>query len=185
MPATLPIQAPERPDRRHNKRGQVSLDGAREDLGRLGCLMSGRSKQGRSKYNARSADLSVPLPRDLEEYDGDHVDISEDVVYAGEAGAYEMQVVVRSVRSQQNGQLVDFAACLQARLRDVDEGWADVERVDCAHGYVHVDRFDADGTPTKDATIVPAECKTDLDLAIVWATGYIWDLQSRMTGRAE
>jgi hypothetical protein len=79
-------------------------------------------------------------------------------------------------RAAEGGQLVDFAVCLQARDPEADEGWIDLERVDTAHGHVHVDKSDGNGKFVKDFTIVPADCRKDLDKAYKWASARIWTI---------
>lgn len=149
----------------------------------LGGSMSGRSLQGKRKSQHRASDMSAPLAPDIAPYVGPTTE-HEDVIFAGQINGYDLQVVSRTVRADQGGRLVDFAVCLQARAADADEGWAEVERVDCAHGFVHVDRLDADGRAIKDKDLVPGDCRTDLDRAMTWAHRYIWDIQARMTGWA-
>jgi hypothetical protein len=96
---------------------------------------------------------------------------------------WEAQVVQRTVRSVQTGQLTDFAVSLQTRPEGSDEGWSDVERVDCAHGSgVHVDQYKADGTKKKVHEVVPDDCRKSLDKALTWALDYIWDVERRTTG---
>lgn len=97
-------------------------------------------------------------------------------------GDWEVQIVERTVRLAESGQLVEFAAMIQVRAEGTDDDWVDVERVDCAHGHVHVDQFDSSGKQTKNERVVPEECKTDLDRARVWGSDYIWDIETRMRG---
>ena len=94
----------------------------------------------------------------------------------------EAQVVTRTVRARQTGELVEFAIMLQVRDEGTEEAWCDVERVDCAHGQVHADRYTKGGTKYKDYHVVPQGCQDDLDAALKWATDYIWDVERRTTG---
>jgi hypothetical protein len=95
---------------------------------------------------------------------------------------YEAQVVIRRKRYVSGGELRGFAAMLQVRQEGADDGWVDVERIDTAHGMVHIDRTTADGAPVKDTAKVPARCRANLDAALRWASDYIWDLEARFTG---
>jgi hypothetical protein len=45
----------------------------------------------------------------------------------------------------QAGRLTDFCLCIQVPVADE---WADVMRIDCCHGSVHVHRFDSTGKET-------------------------------------
>lgn len=96
---------------------------------------------------------------------------------------HEAQIVVVTYRRNRGGKLEEFAVMLQIRRADTDEGWIDVERIDFAHGTVHVDRYDGDGNKTKDYDAVPPECRDDHDAALRWALGYIWDLERRLGDR--
>lgn len=93
---------------------------------------------------------------------------------------WEGQVVQRYVRIEQTGELVEFAIMLQVRPADTDEAWIDVERVDCAHDFVHVDRCSKDGTTRKETNVVPPGVRGDLDAAVRWAEDYIWSIEERM-----
>lgn len=96
----------------------------------------------------------------------------------------EAQVVVRTVRLEQGGVLTSFAVMLQVRSEGTDEGWMDVERVDCAHGEVHVDLYRQNGAKEKSRDLVPLECRSNLDKALTWAMDYIWDIERRTIGWA-
>jgi hypothetical protein len=97
---------------------------------------------------------------------------------AGHAENYEGQVVQRMRRANPSGELLEFATMLQVRAEGAD-GWNDVVRVDCSHGFVHIDRYRPDGTSMKDEASVPTECRDDLDAALKWANDFVWDLEER------
>jgi hypothetical protein len=99
-------------------------------------------------------------------------------VWAGEE--FEAQIYQREKRDAQTGQLVNFAVGLDVRPAGGDEAWVQVERVDVAHGFVHVDRYTRDGQQAKVTDIVPPECENDLDAALQWAIDYVWDVERRM-----
>lgn len=102
-------------------------------------------------------------------------------VLPGPSLKQEVQLVQRVRRYPESGRLVDFCVSIQTRDADVDEGWCDVERVDCAHGVVHVDR-DAGGASEKDTDSVPPDVRDDLDKAYAWALDYIWDVEEKLGG---
>ena len=92
---------------------------------------------------------------------------------------WEGQVYQRT-RINATGRLVDFATAVQLRRAGSDDGWIDIERVDCAHGEVHIDRSLPNGTTAKDSTKIPADCRDNLDRAFKWATDYVWDTGERL-----
>ncbi len=92
---------------------------------------------------------------------------------------FEAQVVLRETRSDRSGQLVKFAIMLE--VREIDRGlWLDVIRVDCSHGFVHVDKYDRAGNKRKDVSQVPPDCRDELDRARRWATDYVWHVEGRL-----
>src|SRR5690349_13542195 len=114
--------------------------------------------------------MSMPAPPDVPPYNGPKTDgHSVDVLWP--LAGLELQIVDRQTRSFPEGRLVDFAVSLEGRPEDSDEGWANLARVDCATGFVHVD----DPGHHHDASPVPANCRTDLEAAHRWALGYCWD----------
>lgn len=96
----------------------------------------------------------------------------------------EVQVVQRVRRNPESGRLVDFCVSIQVRDLGADEGWCDIERVDCKHGFVHVDRQSPGGETTKDVNSVPAGVGDNLDKAYVWACDYVWEVEERLRGWA-
>lgn len=93
-------------------------------------------------------------------------------VFGWPAGILEVQVVSRRRVDPSTDRLVDFAVVLQLRPAG-DDAWIDELRVDCEHGFVHVDR-NRGGRTVKDDTSVPPECRNNLDLAYGWAQDLIW-----------
>lgn len=86
------------------------------------------------------------------------------------------QIVQRETRRESNGQLIDFAVILQVSRSSND--WDDLVRIDTAHRVVHVHRPEAGGN-VHDTTLVPQECRHDIDLAWEWAKNYAWDQATR------
>lgn len=95
---------------------------------------------------------------------------------------WEYLVCERRGHSAANNELLDFAVVLQQRLSDEDKGWADVARVDTCHDCVHVHRYDREGKDSWDENRVPTDCRDNLDRAITWARGYIWDIVQAVFG---
>lgn len=147
--------------------------------------MSGKSKQDKQKRDAHIADLTQ-LP-DAPEWVQHQAasDTAWDDTTATHVAGYQLdvQVVQRLRRHPQSSRLVDFCVSIQVREPD-DEAWCDIERVDCQHGFVHVDRQAPGGTSTKDPDCVPASARENLDKALTWALDYVWDLEERLKGWA-
>lgn len=53
----------------------------------------------------------------------------------------------RHYHRTERGQVVDFMVQLEVWI---DDGWKEVIRYDCAHGFAHVDRYNLVGARTKD-----------------------------------
>ncbi len=150
--------------------------------------MTGRSKQDKRKRDAHAADLTQPPPPPgwVKHWEASKPewDDEQTVPIPLPGSGQEAQVVQRIRRHPQSGRLVDFAVSVQIRDAGTDDGWCDVERVDCKHGYVHVDQGDTCGGSRKDESCIPPGVGDDLDKALTWALGYVWDIDDRLKGWA-
>ncbi len=148
--------------------------------------MSGRSQQDQKKREARSADMGQsPAPPGWVKHQENSDPAWDDtaiVPVLWPSWDQELQIVQRTRRHPQTGQLVDFCVSIQIRGLDVDEGWCDIERVDCCHGYVHVDRQSVGGGLTMVEECIPHDARGDLDRALKWALDYAWNLDERLKG---
>lgn len=148
--------------------------------------VSGLSKQGKKKRDVRSVDMSEPpaAPDWVQHKEASKPGWDDTQVFPVPSTSREVQIVQRVRRNPQSGRLVDFCVSIHIRELDVDEGWCEIERVDCDHGYVHVDRQTLSRSTMKDADCVPPEVRENLDKAFGWAQDYIWDLEARLKGWA-
>ncbi len=140
--------------------------------------MSGLGKQSKIKKEKTAVDKTVPPPPSVAAAEGPTTEETVAFPTFCVIEGHEAQVVQREVRLDQSGQLVEFAIMLQMRPEG-DDAWMEVERVDCAHGEVHVDQTGKDGVVVKNHAIVPPACRSDLDKALKWACDYIWDIEER------
>lgn len=150
--------------------------------------MSGKGKQDKRKRDAHTADMTQhpPLPAWVNQRQASRPEWDDTYVvpYPVPGSGKEVQIVQRTRRQPETGQLVDFAVTIQFREDGTDEGWCDIARVDCEHGYVHVDRMESSGASVKDRDCIPSGVGDDLDKALSWALDYIWDVDERLKGWA-
>ena len=86
------------------------------------------------------------------------------------------QIVQRETRRESNGELVDFAVILQISRNGIE--WDDLVRIDTSHRVVHVHQPEV-GSNEHNTSLVPRECRHDIDLAFEWAKNYAWDQANR------
>lgn len=108
------------------------------------------------RQEKRLPNMAIEPPPDMPQYKGEKYR-KERKFPTPIDDEYEGQVVQWEDRAEGSNMLVGFAVMLQLRPLDSDEGWADVVRVDIAHGFVHVDSQDARGVRDKDENRIPAE----------------------------
>lgn len=146
-------------------------------------VVSGKSKQDKKKRDAHVADLTQPPPPAewVDDQEASDPAWDDTQLFPLPGFSLDVQIVQRLRRHPQSSQLVDFCVSIQVR-EPQDEAWCDIERVDCQHGYVHVDRQAPGGSSTKDVDCVPAKARDNLDQALAWSLDYIWDLEERLKG---
>lgn len=149
-------------------------------------------KRGRGLRNSRLADMSVtPDGDDIRpaEYHDEAI-LRDDIVTTEIVpfGNCELLVYVRQTRicvdQPKAGMLLDFAVGLNFADESTDGDWTEIIRVDTEHGFVHMDDFSS-GSKVKHTDDIPHEAQTDIDQALVFAHGFIWDtLRKEMEVRA-
>jgi hypothetical protein len=149
-------------------------------------MSSGTKKQRLERLRRRRADMTNPAPPRswvaAQAASSDAWDESFSHPLPLLSAEWECQVYQRTRLDPETGRLVDFATAIQVRSVDADEGWIDIERVDCAHGEVHVDRTGPNGKTQKDYECVPEDCRDNLDRAFRWGVEYVWDTEVRLKG---
>jgi hypothetical protein len=146
-------------------------------------FMSGKSKQDKKKAELRATDMSLdpPPPQWAAARQLDDGVTDEEVFPVWRAeGEQEVQIVQRVVRDPGTNRIRDFAVMIQVWDPDTDDAWCDLERIDCAHDMVHIDRVLSNGEVVKDVTSVPTDCRDNLDRAYDWALTYIWSIEERL-----
>lgn len=133
--------------------------------------------RGRARIDSGLADMSAEIEfvdvRPEEFHDPDvekhHVD-NNPIIWID--GLFEYQIWENTTRvadgQPKAGMLLNFATGFDKKmLDDLVDIWIPVVRIDCAHGYVHVDRLE-DGIP-HDVSEVPDDIASELDLGLKWA----------------
>lgn len=152
--------------------------------------------KSKKRAEARLPDLSVHPSHEIrpDECFDDSIDKTMDrfptVWYDGccEYQIYRNETRVDAGQSKA-GMLVDFAVglCTRPLKPDdiTDDRWADVVRVDCAHGNgAHVDDY-RPRNKEKNYDVVPSDVREDIDAAMVWAIKSVNEVADELVEECE